>query len=90
MAFELKINFQFVGNKENPFITNALEILVYNEPLTHHYTTLFKKSQKCLNMAQLLSTSKIPKHFTKDSQKLMKNLSEYLSSQFNISAQGFE
>jgi hypothetical protein len=89
LAFELKVNFQYVGNQENPFVTKALENLVYNEPLVHHYPMLFEKAQNCLNMALLLSGAKHPKKTPAAGQGLMKDLSEYLHSQFGITAPDF-
>ncbi len=89
LAFELKVNFRHVGNQDNPFVTKALESLVYNEPLVHHHPVLFEKAQNCLNMALLLSGAKHPAKTPAAGQNLMKDLSEYLSSQFNVTAPDF-
>ena len=90
LAYELKVNFKNIGNRENPFVTKALENLVYNEPLIHHYAELFEKAQNCINIALILSNAKFPKQKPATGQQLMKDLSEYLSSQFNISVPDFE
>lgn len=89
LAFELKVNFRHVGNQDNLFVTKTLENLVYNEPLVHHHPVLFEKAQNCLNMALLLSGAKHPAKTPAAGQNLMKDLSEYLSSQFNVSAPDF-
>lgn len=89
LAYELKINFRYVGNQENPFVTKALENLVYNEPLVHHHPVLFEKAQNCQNMALLLSGAKHPSKTPAAGQHLMKDLSEHLSSQFNVTAPDF-
>lgn len=90
LAYELKINFRYVGNHENPFLTKALENLVYNEPLIHRHQELFEKAQNCLNIALLLSNSKRPVQKPSEGQQLMKDLSEYLASQFKVIASDFE
>jgi len=90
LACELKINFRYAGNNENPFLTKALENLVYNEPLIHHHQTLFEKAQNCLNIALLPSTSKRPVQKPGEGQQLMKDLSEHLASQFKITAPDLE
>ena len=89
LAYELKVNFRNVGNQDNPFVTKALENLVYNEPLVHQHPVLFEKAQNCLNMALLLSGAKHPAKTPASGQYLMKDLSEHLSSQFNITAPDF-
>ena len=55
VAHELQINFQGLGNSQNPFQTKALEKLVYEEPLIHKHPKLFEKAEKCLLTASLLS-----------------------------------
>ncbi len=89
LAYELKVNFKYVGNKENPFVTKALENLVYNEPLIHHHPELFEKAQNCLNVAFLLSGAKHPSKSPAAGQSLMKDLSKHLASQFNITVPDF-
>lgn len=78
LAYELKINFRYVGNHQNPFLTKALEKLVYEEPFVHHHPNLFKKAQKCLNTALILSTSLHSQMKPSEGQGLMSDLSEYL------------
>lgn len=91
LSFELKINFRHVGNKDNPFVTKALENLVYNEPLVHHHPELFEKAQNCLNIALLCSGCKGSCEYPPSrGQKLMIELSEYLSSQFNVITPDFK
>lgn len=84
LAHELKFNFKYVGNFQNPFLTKALEKLVYEERFVHYHPELFKKAQKCLNTALILSTSSHSKHGPADGQFLMKDLCEYLEKYHGI------
>src|ERR1700722_18972642 len=72
LAYELKVNFRYVGNHQNPFQTKALENLVYNEPLIHQHQLLFEKAQKCLNTALILSSSAHPVKTPAHGQHLIK------------------
>ena len=86
VARELPHNFRNRGNAQNPFITKALENLVYDEPMIHEDTELFQKASHCLNIALELSTAK-PWHPTLkpgQGQYLMKDLAEYISIQYGI------
>ena len=86
VAHELPHNFRNRGNAKNPFITKALEKLVYDEPMIHGDTELFQKASLCLNTALELSTAQ-PWHPTLkpgQGQHLMKDLAEYISTRYGI------
>lgn len=85
VAYELKYNYRFVGNSQNPFQTKALEKLFYDEPLIHQYPELFQKTQQCINTALILSTSiQHPQLRAADGQNLMKELTEHLKNFHSI------
>ncbi len=84
LAHELRMNYRYVGNYENPFLTKALENLVYNEPLIHEDQQLFEKAQKCLSTAQILSSSKNPQQKPSDGQHLMADLAEFIKKKYKI------
>jgi hypothetical protein len=89
---ELPFNFQYRGNVQNPFLTQALKKLVYDEPMIHNDRELYQRASKCLNTAETLSTASPyhPKLKPADGQHLMKDLADYISIKYSIkgSSQG--
>jgi len=86
VAYELPFNFRNCGTAQLPFRTRALEKLVHDEPMIHTDPELFEKANRCLNIAQALSTSQ-PYHPTlkpAHGQHLMKELADYISNKYNI------
>lgn len=86
VAHELPHNFRYRGNTQNPFITQALEKLIYDEPMVHSDPVLFQKASHCYNTAKTLSTASPyhPQLKPSDGQYLMKDLYEYISTQYRI------
>lgn len=86
VAYELPFNFRNCGTFQLPFRTRALEKLVHDEPMIHTDSELFEKANRCLNIAQALSTAQ-PYHPTlrpAHGQHLMKELAGYISSKYDI------
>jgi len=82
LSHELPYNFRNRGNAQNPFITQALEKLVHDEPMVHNDPELFQKASHCLNTAKTLSTVSPYHPILKpaDGQHLMKDLAKYIYS----------
>jgi len=86
LAYELPTNFTHAGNIQSPFRTKALEKMVYDEPLIHQDSELFKKAIDCLATAQILSTAS-PYHPVlkpANGQHLMRDLAEYIFTKYGI------
>lgn len=86
VAHELPWNFRHRGNPRRPFITHALEKLVYDEPMTQKYPVLYEKASQCLHVAKLLSTTipYCPGIKPSDGQRLMKDLANFISTEYGI------
>jgi len=86
VSHELPYNFRNRGNAQNPFITQALEKLVHDEPMVHNDPELFQKASHCLNTAKTLSTASPYHPLLKpaDGQYLMKDLAEYISTRYGV------